>query len=442
MNLLQTIVPTAQERQKIEALISLVSSNYSMKMFDVVERVKRQLSQRDEAVIRLGGDGFAVEERITRREFEQIIRPEYRIIEQHVDETMQKSGLRPDQIDIVLRTGGSSQIPLFQNMLSDKFGAEKVRAIDTFGSVTSGLGIIASGIEAGTIEKQCYTKSSRVVSATGAEKRNVPLVDLAMLQRQIAQQEGTLESRSDQMGIVALSKNYDIFFGELSPEDLESAEVGMPISIAELALPNDVGVQALLAVHIDEPLLLTTSAYRLILITLRELLNYREANVNLQDVRGLQPNEQLCALSRWTEIVECDLLVIVSSQGHLRTFGMDQLRSRIEGSIPPTIGWSQPGWPRYILGCDQGQALLLINSVGRAVVVESNAVPRAGVRTIPKRKGDDLVGTFAVQEPMTIQIASSEGYVAEWMPSIAQLQQKFAKPGCASGATPRHHLLC
>ena len=429
MHLLRSIATTAQHRQKIEALISLVSSNYSMKMFDVVERVKRQLSQRTEAVIRLGGDGFAIEEPISRREFERIIRPEYRIIEAHVDETVQRSGLRPEQIDVVLRTGGSSQIPIFQRMLDHKFGEEKVRALDTFGSVTSGLGIIAAGIEAGTIKKECYTKSRRIEGVTDAENRAVPLVNLEMLQRQIAQQEGMLESRSDQVALVALTKNYELFFEAFAVEALQKAARAMePISVEKLALPTDVGIQCVVMARMDEPLLLATSSYRLLLITVRELLNYRAAKVSLRDVRGLQPNEQLCTLSHWREMAERDLLVIVSTQGHLRTFGMGQLRSRIEGAVPPTIGWSQVGWPRHIFGTDRGRDLLLTNSKGQGVVVGSGSVPRAGMRALPKRKGDDLIGAFSLQEAVVIEVVSSVGYAANWRIGLEDLSQILSKP--------------
>ncbi|RIK37642.1 MAG: molecular chaperone, partial [Chloroflexi bacterium] len=143
MQTLRTITPTAEKRRDLEALAKLVTSNYALKLFEVVEQVKRRLSERDEAVIRLQGDGFIIREPITRTEFEQLIRPEHNIIERHLNETLQSSGLRTEQIDVVIRTGGSSQIPLFQRMLAQKFGAEKVQAIDTFGSVTAGLGIIA-----------------------------------------------------------------------------------------------------------------------------------------------------------------------------------------------------------------------------------------------------------------------------------------------------------
>jgi molecular chaperone DnaK (HSP70) len=48
------------------------------------------------------------------------------------------------EIDAVVRTGGSAQIPLFARMLERIFGPKKVVLTDVFGSVTAGLAIRAA----------------------------------------------------------------------------------------------------------------------------------------------------------------------------------------------------------------------------------------------------------------------------------------------------------
>ena len=53
------------------------------------------------------------------------------------------SGLEPGAIDAVVKTGGSSNIPLFTAMLARVFGAEKVKASNAFSSVVAGLAIKA-----------------------------------------------------------------------------------------------------------------------------------------------------------------------------------------------------------------------------------------------------------------------------------------------------------
>jgi len=49
----------------------------------------------------------------------------------------------PEQIDAVVRTGGSAQIPRFVEMLGGIFGPERVVLSDVFSGVTAGLAIRA-----------------------------------------------------------------------------------------------------------------------------------------------------------------------------------------------------------------------------------------------------------------------------------------------------------
>ena len=58
-------------------------------------------------------------------------------------DTIARSGLEPGEIDAVVKTGGSSNIPLFTEMLTRIFGAEKVKASNSFTSVVAGLAIKA-----------------------------------------------------------------------------------------------------------------------------------------------------------------------------------------------------------------------------------------------------------------------------------------------------------
>ena len=51
--------------------------------------------------------------------------------------------VEPAQIDAVVKTGGSSNIPLFTEMLTRIFGVEKVKESNAFTSVVAGLAIKA-----------------------------------------------------------------------------------------------------------------------------------------------------------------------------------------------------------------------------------------------------------------------------------------------------------
>ena len=61
-------------------------------------------------------------------------------IKRVVDETVARANLKHADIDLVLRTGGSSQIPAVKQLLDQRFGGRVVEH-DPFTSVAAGLAI-------------------------------------------------------------------------------------------------------------------------------------------------------------------------------------------------------------------------------------------------------------------------------------------------------------
>jgi molecular chaperone DnaK (HSP70) len=79
----------------------------------------------------------------TRAQFEKDIHEHREQIQQVLMDTVSASGMEPGEIDAVVKTGGSSNIPVFSEMLGRIFGVDKVRSSDVFNSVTAGLAIKA-----------------------------------------------------------------------------------------------------------------------------------------------------------------------------------------------------------------------------------------------------------------------------------------------------------
>jgi len=125
-------------------------------MFDQVEKAKIALSSAERAAVRLRGRDLAVEEPLSRDQFEHTIRAEAASIAACVDEALRLAQLAPAQVDAVIRTGGSSLIPLFQRLLAARFGADKLQAIDEFSSVTAGLAIASGMLARGELELPAY----------------------------------------------------------------------------------------------------------------------------------------------------------------------------------------------------------------------------------------------------------------------------------------------
>jgi hypothetical chaperone protein len=149
---------TADHPEQIRSLTSLISNNYGLLMFDEVERAKIELSSLDRTAIRLDAKGLRIEEPLRRQGFEHAIQREAAEIAACVDDTLAAAGLRPGQIDAVLRTGGSSLIPLFQRMLEDRFSPDRVKAVDEFTGVTAGLAIAAHELAQGRLQLPSYSR--------------------------------------------------------------------------------------------------------------------------------------------------------------------------------------------------------------------------------------------------------------------------------------------
>jgi molecular chaperone DnaK (HSP70) len=108
-----------------------------------VEAGKIALSNDGAAIITLEDKDIALWELYTRYQFERDIYPYLVDVENVLLGTIAKSGLEPEEIDAVVKTGGSSNIPLFTGMLTRVFGVEKVKESNAFTSVVAGLAIKA-----------------------------------------------------------------------------------------------------------------------------------------------------------------------------------------------------------------------------------------------------------------------------------------------------------
>jgi hypothetical chaperone protein len=128
---------------QLYALESLIFNFYGFALFETVETVKRHLSSVPFDVIRFEGVDIDIWQPVTRSQFEGYTGAEWRRIRESVLDVVARSGLERDQIDAVVRTGGSSSIPASLNLLGHLFGPEKLVTEDLFAGVTSGLGICA-----------------------------------------------------------------------------------------------------------------------------------------------------------------------------------------------------------------------------------------------------------------------------------------------------------
>lgn len=103
-----------------------------------IEGAKIALSSSDDAAIQHAPTGLDV--RIRRGGFEAMIGPELDQVMDATECALEEAGVEDVDVDRVLLTGGSSQIPAFRRRLVQRFGVERLERRDAFTAVVRGLG--------------------------------------------------------------------------------------------------------------------------------------------------------------------------------------------------------------------------------------------------------------------------------------------------------------
>jgi hypothetical chaperone protein len=127
---------------KIAKFLEIIRNDWGFNIYRAVSNAKITLSAAPYAdfVLRLGD--IAIEEEISRADFESWIADDIARIEQTVDRLLAGAGLLPRDIDSVFLTGGSSFIPAVRRLFEDRFGGARLADGENFQSVAYGLALI------------------------------------------------------------------------------------------------------------------------------------------------------------------------------------------------------------------------------------------------------------------------------------------------------------
>ena len=137
-SVMQRMAESDPGAEKFKRLYDLIQQNYSYQVFEAIKDFKAQLSVDETALLDIPEIDIQVE--VERWEFELIISDLLVEFEQAITVVLKKANCRPDDIDLVLRTGGSSLIPAVKDILDNQFRG-KVVEHDPFTSVAAGLAI-------------------------------------------------------------------------------------------------------------------------------------------------------------------------------------------------------------------------------------------------------------------------------------------------------------
>ena len=139
---LRKLQRSAVDPVPIGRMIALIEHEQGFPLYDAVGRLKRALSDADEAELAFTGGGVEIAARVRRADFEGWIADDLRLIEQALDVALARAGIAPEGIDRVFLTGGSSLIPVIRALFDRRFGAERIATGGELTSIAHGLALI------------------------------------------------------------------------------------------------------------------------------------------------------------------------------------------------------------------------------------------------------------------------------------------------------------
>jgi hypothetical chaperone protein len=143
MNMLRSVEAQAMEPEKIAALVHLIREDLGYQLHRSVQAVKCELSERSGSAFHFSDGVVTLDTTVERSAFESWIAEELAQISGCVDNLTRTCGVRPEQVDKVFLTGGSSFVPAVRRIFETRFGADRIRTGNEFTSVARGLALKA-----------------------------------------------------------------------------------------------------------------------------------------------------------------------------------------------------------------------------------------------------------------------------------------------------------
>ncbi len=136
--LMQRMAYEDEAAVKFRRLYDLIKNNYSYLVFQSLKDLKATLSSEESAILDI--PELDIELEVTRVQFEEFIQELLNKFQRAISDLLERAGLQSNEIQLVIRTGGSSLIPAVKRILDEQFTG-KVVEHDPFSSVAAGLAI-------------------------------------------------------------------------------------------------------------------------------------------------------------------------------------------------------------------------------------------------------------------------------------------------------------
>lgn len=139
----QDILKTAIAPGRIRNLLEVQERQLGHALLQAVENAKIGLTDREGIVARFTELEQPLETGIGRAEFEDSISVPIARINASIDDCLRQAGIRPGDVELVILTGGSTELPLINERIRQTFPNAAISNDNKFGSVGLGLAYFA-----------------------------------------------------------------------------------------------------------------------------------------------------------------------------------------------------------------------------------------------------------------------------------------------------------
>lgn len=136
------------DRTALNRLFAIVEDQQGFRLFESVDRLKRELSANDTARFNFDYPEAEMDFEIVRPDYDAQISNSVESIVKVMDETLRLSGVTAEAIDIIYCTGGTSKLRSVQSALRRRFKADRIVGANFFHSVIEGLAARAQELAA------------------------------------------------------------------------------------------------------------------------------------------------------------------------------------------------------------------------------------------------------------------------------------------------------
>ncbi|MES2644567.1 MAG: Hsp70 family protein [Myxococcota bacterium] len=148
LRLLERMLRFGDDKPALARLQEMVVDDHGFHLFRAVESTKVALSEQLDTVLSFHAGSIELDAPMSRDELDAALALDIRELEKVLDGLLGRLSLRPDDIDVVFLTGGTSRTLRVQRMFEERF-AGRVVSRDVFTSIGYGLGIEAAERYAG-----------------------------------------------------------------------------------------------------------------------------------------------------------------------------------------------------------------------------------------------------------------------------------------------------